>query len=262
MKSMTEKEARIFQEFIEKSSEIKESWEIVRLFETEREKFHQDIIAYEEEINQAKSTLRNIRLKTLDLKDEIEKLNTKKEEKITQINEIKQDLFRHKIKKNISNLKHEKYQIVHEKKEEILPKPIESVDIYLKDGSIAKARPVKKIFSDVLYKKYRIILRENRSLKEQILEFELENSKLKIEVRDFYTEDMLRENEKSSSVHNVDIINSQVQDLKVFEEKDVLSDFQDSKTNVDDLIQTEQTKNDTSYIDEMGSQYLKGKNNV
>lgn len=277
MKSMTEKEARIFQDFIEKSSEIKESWEIARLFEAEREKFRQDIAIYEREINQAKATLRDIRLKTLDLKDEIEKLNAKKEETITQINEINQDLFRHKIKKNISNLKHEKYQIVHEKKEEILPKPIESVDIYLKDGSIAKARPVKKIFSDMLYKKYRIILRENRSLKEQILEFELENSKLKIEVRDFYTEDILRENEKSSGTHNTDMMKSQALGLKVFEEKELFEnskvelkkdvlldskilDSQDLKTNLDDLMQTEQTSNDLFYQDETNSQNLKRKN--
>lgn len=207
---MTDRETRIFQDFVEKSSEIKESWEIVRLFEEEREKFRQDLANYEKEINHAKTTLSDIRSKILDLKNEIGILKTKKEEKVAQINLIKQDLFKQKIKKNISNLKHEKYQIVHDKKEEILPKPIETVDIYLKDGSIAKARPVKKVFSDILYKRYRIILRENKSLKEQILGFELENSKLKIEVRDFYTEDILRENEKSSDVNNMNIVNSEI----------------------------------------------------
>lgn len=188
---------QIFQDFIEKSSDIKESWEIAQLFEEEREKFKQEIFSYKQDILQAKKTLKKMRLQIADSKDKIEKFEELKNQKISEIEAIKQDLFKQKIKKNISKLNHEKYQMINEKKEEILPKPLETVDIYLKDGSVAKARPAKRIFTDNLYKKYRVILKENKILKEQILEFELENSKLKIELRDFYAEDILKSNRSS-----------------------------------------------------------------
>ncbi|PAF52872.1 hypothetical protein BKH44_00250 [Helicobacter sp. 13S00477-4] len=171
---------------------MKESWEVFRLFEEEREKFKQEIFSYEQEIFQAKEKLKKIRLRYIKLKNEMNDIEEIKQKKIQEINEIKQYLFKQKIQKNISKLKNEKSNLLGEKKEALLPKPVEMIDIYLKDGSIAKARPVKKIFTDILYKKYRVLLKENKSLKEHILDFELENSKLKIELRDFYTEDMIK----------------------------------------------------------------------
>lgn len=185
---------KIFQDFIQKSSEIKETWEIVQLFEEERQKFKQEFLTYENEIKQAKKLLKELRLQSSKIKEEISEMKELKEKKIKEMQELRQDLFKQKIKKNISKLKFEKDQIQHEKKDEILPKPLETIDIYLKDGTIAKARPTKKVFTDTLYKKYRVILKENKALKDQMLEYELENSKLKIELRDFYTEDMLKAN--------------------------------------------------------------------
>ncbi|PAF41545.1 hypothetical protein BJI48_08390 [Helicobacter sp. 11S02596-1] len=174
---------------------MKESWELVRLFEDERERFKQEILSYQEEISQAKAKLKKIRQQVEESKNEVQKLEETKQEKIDEIKDIKRHLFEQKIKKNISKLKNEKLQIINEKKEEILPKPLELIEIYLKDGTVAKARPVKRVFTDGLYKKYRVILKENKILKEQILELELENSKLKIELRDFYAEDMLKANQ-------------------------------------------------------------------
>ncbi|WP_095295139.1 nickel-binding protein Mua [Helicobacter sp. 13S00482-2] len=183
---------RIFQEFIQKSSDIKEVWEIAKLFEEERERFKQESLNYETEIKQAKKLLKDFRSQCAIIKKEVAELQAIKDEKTKEIQTLKEDIFKQKIKNNISRLKKEKDDIKNEKKDEILPKPIELIDIYLKDGSIAKAKPTKRVFTDALYKRYRVILKENKSLKEQILEFELENSKLKIELRDFYAEDMLK----------------------------------------------------------------------
>lgn len=188
---------KIFQDFIQKSSEIRETWEIVQLFEEERAKFKQEFLTYENEIKQAKKLLKELRLQSSKIKEEILTMKELKEKKTKEMQELRQDLFKQKIKKNISKLRLEKDQIQHEKKDEILPKPLEAIDIYLKDGTIAKARPTKKVFTDALYKKYRVILKENKALKDQMLEYELENSKLKIELRDFYTEDMLKANNSS-----------------------------------------------------------------
>ncbi|PAF42326.1 hypothetical protein BKH45_04770 [Helicobacter sp. 11S03491-1] len=178
---------------------MKESWEVARLFEEERERFAQEVLSYKNEIAQAKIALKEIRHKVIKYKNQIKTLEDTKEEKTNEINQIKQEIFKQKIKKNLSKLRSEKHQIIHEKREEILPKPLETIDIYLKDGTIAKARPVKKTFTDTLYKKYRILLKENKMLQEQILDFELENSKLKIELRDFYAEDILKANEYSKN---------------------------------------------------------------
>ncbi|MDO7253827.1 nickel-binding protein Mua [Helicobacter cappadocius] len=188
---------QIFQEFVQKSSEIKETWEIAKLFEEEREKFKQELLNYENEIKQAKKFLKDFRAESSRIKEEIKELEELKLKRIQEIQALREEVFKQKIKKKISKLKVEKDEIQHEKKDEILPKPVEMIDIYLKDGSVAKARPTKKVYTDTLYKKYRVVLKENKSLKDRILEFELENSKLKIELRDFYTEDMLKTNNKS-----------------------------------------------------------------
>ncbi|PAF53921.1 hypothetical protein BKH42_03985 [Helicobacter sp. 13S00482-2] len=171
---------------------MKEVWEIAKLFEEERERFKQESLNYETEIKQAKKLLKDFRSQCAIIKKEVAELQAIKDEKTKEIQTLKEDIFKQKIKNNISRLKKEKDDIKNEKKDEILPKPIELIDIYLKDGSIAKAKPTKRVFTDALYKRYRVILKENKSLKEQILEFELENSKLKIELRDFYAEDMLK----------------------------------------------------------------------
>lgn len=186
------KDKAIFEKFIQKSSNIKETWEIVKLFEEERERFKQECSSYENEIVKSKNELKKIRGEIKELKTDILNLEELKSQKQDEIHFINQKLFSSKIKHNIVKIKDEKNRIVTEKKD-ILPKPAETIDIYLKDGSIAKARPVKRLFTDILYKKYRIILKENKSLKDQILNLELEKTKLEIELRDINTEDILKQ---------------------------------------------------------------------
>ncbi|PAF48595.1 hypothetical protein BKH46_00855 [Helicobacter sp. 12S02634-8] len=169
---------------------MKESWELVELFEAERERFKQESQAYKQEIEQSKKTLKDLRAQITQLKAIIKKFEDIQSQKIEAIKQVNQELFKYKIKKNISALHYEKSQLL-SKKDEILPKPLETIDIYLKDGSTAKAKPTKKVFSDTLYRKYRVVLKENKALKDQMLGLELENAKLKIELRDFHTEDIL-----------------------------------------------------------------------
>ncbi|WP_240329518.1 nickel-binding protein Mua [Helicobacter suis] len=180
----------IFQEFIKKASKMKEHWEVVQLFEEERQKFHEELQAYEDEIKQARGVLRDLRAQVTQIKEKLKDLQVYKEEKEEEIKQIKQELLSYQIQRDLSHLQKDKPEIP-DLEQEPLPQPVEFVEIYLKDHSIAKARPAKRFFSDQIYRQYRVLLRENHMLKDRIFGLDLENSTLKIELRDLKTQNLL-----------------------------------------------------------------------
>ncbi|BDQ28362.1 nickel-binding protein Mua [Helicobacter ailurogastricus] len=185
----------IFEEFIKKASEMKESWEVVQLFEEERQKFHEELQAYEEEIENARAVLRDLRAQVMQTKEQIKELQDCQKSKEEEIQEIRQELLSHKIKRDLLQLEKDKPDIP-QSSDEPLPQALEVVEIYLKDRSIARARPAKRYFGDQLYRQYRVLLRENHVLKDRIFGLDLENSTLKIELRDRQTQDKLQAQSK------------------------------------------------------------------
>ncbi|CAM2749523.1 nickel-binding protein Mua [Helicobacter felis] len=183
----------IFQEFIQKAPDIKEKWEIVRLFEEERQKFQEELQAYENEIAQARSALKALRSELMEAKNHLKDLENRHQNKKEEIKTLQQELFTHKVQRDLV-LKQKNREERLEQDEELLPQPVSFVEIYLKDRSVAKARPAKRFFGDQLYRKYRVLLRENKALKDRIFELDLENSTLKIELRDIKTKEFLRAN--------------------------------------------------------------------
>ncbi|MFC3847267.1 nickel-binding protein Mua [Helicobacter baculiformis] len=184
----------IFQEFIQKAPEIKEKWEVVRLFEEERQKFQEELQVYENEIAQARAVLKDLRAELLEAKNHLKDLETRQQSKKEEIKAIQQELFTHKVQRDLVAKQKNREEILDQEDKELLPQPVSFVEIYLKDRSVARARPAKRFFSDQLYRKYRVLLRENRALKDRIFELDLENSTLKIELRDIKTKDFLKAN--------------------------------------------------------------------
>ncbi|WP_205588350.1 nickel-binding protein Mua [Helicobacter vulpis] len=185
----------IFQEFIQKAPEIKEKWEVVRLFEEERQKFQEELQVYENEIAQARAVLKDLRAELLEARTHLKELENRQQSKKEEIKVIQQELFSHKVQRDlVAQQKHKQELLDQAQDEELLPQPVDFVEIYLKDRSVAKARPAKRFFGDQLYRKYRVLLRENRALKDRIFELDLENSTLKIELRDIKTKDFLSAN--------------------------------------------------------------------
>ncbi|WP_233709638.1 nickel-binding protein Mua [Helicobacter suis] len=181
----------IFQEFIKKAPKMKEHWEVVQLFEEERQKFQEELQAYEDEIKQARGVLRDLRAQVAQIKKKLKDLQVYRQDKEEEIKQIKQELLSHQIQRDLLHLQKDKPEIP-DSEQEPLPQPVEFVEIYLKDHSIAKARPAKRFFSDQLYRQYRVLLRENRMLKDRVFGLDLENSTLKIELRDLKTQNLLQ----------------------------------------------------------------------
>ncbi|WP_205589497.1 MULTISPECIES: nickel-binding protein Mua [Helicobacter] len=184
----------IFQEFIQKAPEIKEKWELVRLFEEERQKFQEELQVYDNEITQAREVLKGLRAELLEARAHLKDLQQRHQSKKEEIKAIQQELLTHKVQRDLLAQQNNKEKLLEQDDAQLLPQPLSFVEIYLKDRSVAKARPAKRFFGDQLYRKYRVLLRENRALKDRIFELDLENSTLKIELRDIKTKDFLKAN--------------------------------------------------------------------
>lgn len=172
---------------------MKEGWEVVQLFEEERQRFQEELRSYEQEIEQARAVLKNLRAEVMETKESLKKLEERQKSKEQEMQQIKEELLSHRVKRDLLVLEKDK-SFLESDNSEPLPQPVGFVEIYLKDHSIAKARPAKRFFGEQLYRKYRVLLRENRMLKDKLFKLDLENSTLKIELRDIKTKDFLSAN--------------------------------------------------------------------
>ncbi len=181
-----------FDLFFQKLVDIKESWEIFRLFEEERQRFLQEKEEYRLEIEKNQENLRQCRNLIQETKVQIENLQKQKEQYQKAIDKLQEKKTTQRIKNNISKL-HEEKQHIKEKNEEILPHALQQVEVFMEDGEIRKMRCARKIYDESLFGKYRVALKESRIFRNKIAELELENSQLKIELRDLHTEMILEE---------------------------------------------------------------------
>ena len=204
--------------------EIKENWEIVGIIAHKKETLQKQLNSYKSDIADSQAILKDLRAKEAELKDTLNELTTKKYEVSEELSRLRDELS---VQKVINNAKRAKLDL-QETRKQILPGALRSVQIYLKDGSIAKAKPAQKIFSEDIYKKYRVELKENHILKTKISELELENKRLNIELRDFYAELAL---EGMGALESKDNKETSQEDTKIRESREIiitnedLSDF-------------------------------------
>lgn len=164
--------------------EITEGWEAIKTIQSKTNKFLEKINDYKNEIDTLQEQLRLLRKEERSIQAYLKTFDDKK----IAINEELQELQKQlEIKKIRHNSQAEQQELINDRNK-ILPGALRSVEIYLKDGSITKAKPAQRLFSEDLYKKYRVELKENRILKARISELELENKRLEIELRDFLTD--------------------------------------------------------------------------
>ena len=181
-----------FDLFFQKLVDIKESWEIFRIFESEREKFAREQEEYDAELEKTQENLRIYRNKIAELKKEVAKLQTQKENHEKSLKLLEEKKTKQRIKNQVKKIEEEKKEIK-EKKQEIFPDAMSQVEVFDENGEIKKMRCVRRIYDESLYNKYRIALKEGREFRNKIAELELENSRLKIELRDFCNEIALKE---------------------------------------------------------------------
>ncbi len=186
---MEQLQKEILKEVVKKSDEItiediRQNWELFDTIERKREKFKNDIQGYQDELILAQSELRNLRLAIQENKQSLQTMESQILQKQEELQKLNRDLS---IKQVQYNAKQQR-EMIQENRSKILPAALKSVSIYLKDGSIAKVKPAQKVFSEDIYKKYRVQIKENHILKSKISDLELENKRLQIELRDFYTE--------------------------------------------------------------------------
>ncbi|WP_147277557.1 nickel-binding protein Mua [Helicobacter mustelae] len=176
----------------EKINDIKDTWEIYKIFESERQKFKEEEKEYSGEIQSYQEILRDYRQKIKLTKLELEGLQKKIKEEEEALSSLKEKKDQHKILEMMQTLQQQKKQI-QEKKRKIMPNALKEVKVYNKHGKIAGMQPAENLYGEELYQKYRVALKESRELKNKISDLELENRQLRIEVRDSYAELALQE---------------------------------------------------------------------
>lgn len=159
----------IFERFIHNVDDIRETWQIVEFFEAELARFKAEVGDYESDISKEQNNLKEIRAEYLELQNSIKtarnELESLKERKgHFEANAPEPD--------SIDNLRKN------------LPlTPLAKVDIRLKDGIVVKANPAGDVYSKEIAEMYLKSLWEMKSLKTRLLDSDLENAKLRNEIR-------------------------------------------------------------------------------
>ncbi len=157
----------IFERFIHNIDNIRETWQVVEFFETELARFRDEMGNYESDISKEQNNLKDIRAEYLELQDaiktarnELESLKERKEQ------------FAETAPDSIDKLR------------ENLPlTPLEKVPIRLKDGIVVPANPANDVYGKEIAEMYLKSLWEMKSLKARLLDSDLENAKLRNEIR-------------------------------------------------------------------------------
>ncbi|RAX54878.1 hypothetical protein CCY99_01660 [Helicobacter sp. 16-1353] len=165
---------KIFDKFIQNADNIRETWQIVEFFEEEFKKFKNEVNDYENNITKEQEMLKAIRAEYLEIQDALKN--------------AKIDLER--LQEQNKNLETNIYDVdsIDNLRKNIPIRPLEKVDIRLKDGIVVKANPARDVYSKEIAEKYLISLKELRALKSKLMNSDLENAKLKNEIKDIKAE--------------------------------------------------------------------------
>lgn len=190
-----------FNIFFQKLIDIKESWEIFKLFEAERQKFIKDTNEYRDELEKSQELLAKVRAQITEGKQELESLHKQIEAQKKSIALLEEKKTKTKIKAQIKTLQEQKENLEASQKE-ILPSSLKSIEVFDENGEIRLLKSVRHVYDSEVFNKYRVALKENRILRDKIAEFELSNSQLKIELRDLYSEIAIKEREENALKSN------------------------------------------------------------
>lgn len=158
----------VFERFIHNVENIREAWQIVEFFENELQKFKDEANDYEFNITKEQNNLKYLRSEYLELQDSIK--NAKNE---LESLKDRSEKLRENVPDSIDNLRKN------------LPlTPLQKVDIRLKDGIVVKANPAVDVYSKDIAEKYLKCLWELKSIKAQLIDSDLENTKLRSEIKD------------------------------------------------------------------------------
>lgn len=192
---------RDFNIFFQKLIDIKESWEIFKLFEAERQKFIKDTNEYRDELEKSQELLAKVRAQITEGKQELESLHKQIEAQKKSIALLEEKKTKTKIKAQIKTLQEQQENLKASQKE-ILPSSLKSIEVFDENGEIKLLKSVRHVYDSEVFNKYRVALKENRILRDKIAEFELSNSQLKIELRDLYSEIAIKEREENALKSN------------------------------------------------------------
>lgn len=190
-----------FNIFFQKLIDIKESWEIFKLFEAERQKFIKDTNEYRDELEKSQELLAKVRAQITEGKQELESLHKQIEAQKKSIALLEEKKSKAKIKAQIKTLQEQQENLKASQKE-ILPSSLKSIEVFDENGEIKLLKSVRHVYDSEVFNKYRVALKENRILRDKIAEFELSNSQLKIELRDLYSEIAIKEREENALKSN------------------------------------------------------------
>ena len=190
-----------FNIFFQKLIDIKESWEIFKLFEAERQKFIKDTNEYRDELEKSQELLAKVRAQIAEGKQELESLHKQIEAQKKSIALLEEKKTKTKIKAQIKTLEEQQENLKASQKE-ILPSSLKSIEVFDENGEIKLLKSVRHVYDSEVFNKYRVALKENRILRDKIAEFELSNSQLKIELRDLYSEIAIKEREENALKSN------------------------------------------------------------
>lgn len=190
-----------FNILFQKLIDIKESWEIFKLFEAERQKFIKDTNEYRDELEKSQELLAKVRAQITEGKQELESLHKQIEAQKKSIALLEEKKSKAKIKAQIKTLEEQKENLKASQKE-ILPSSLKSIEVFDENGEIKLLKSVRHVYDSEVFNKYRVALKENRILRDKIAEFELSNSQLQIELRDLYSEIAIKEREENALKSN------------------------------------------------------------
>ncbi|MDU7693556.1 MAG: nickel-binding protein Mua [Helicobacter sp.] len=174
-------------DLFKKLIDIKDSYEIYELFEEKRAQFELTRNEYEREIKESKLKLMQLRSKIKELNAQKNAILEQKEQLEFEIEDLKTDKVRAKFELPLKKATKEAQEIKI-MRDEIMPKKLEKIEVFLEDGTSASLAPLRAVYDESLCQKYRVTLRENREAKHRIEFLELENRQLKIELRDYFSE--------------------------------------------------------------------------
>lgn len=164
------KDKAIFERFIQEERQIQESWQIFELFEEERRKWREELAHLEADREAAQKAIDALTLQVIEVQESLERAKEQLKEREEALLEV------------------------------IVPLMEESALDYLevigKGGKVVKARAARNYYPEAyvatLFKEREELLGE-KGMRERVLDLELENAKLKIELRDLANEAKLEE---------------------------------------------------------------------
>lgn len=159
------KDREVFLKFVEQEQGVKEMWQTVKLFEAERQKFAEELRDFEKDKRQAQELLDSLALKAIHLQEEINRFE--------------------------EALKESEQRFLDDSLIPLSKAALKMVEVRGKEGKVLKALPVGEYYSRVyvakLIEKIEVMEPSFRAFdetQERLLELELENAKLKVEIRD------------------------------------------------------------------------------